>query len=120
MSLRPNPAMTYMANINAKEIRRQQEADRAQAKAQQEAAHTQAAQDWLKDRRIINDNMTLDERRAVLRAYRKRLATAPQDWVREPHLWAHTVLSEIADGVIVSPLAARWAKEVVNRERGAA
>lgn len=79
-----------------------------------EAVATQAARQWLEDRRIVSVAVTGSQRREVLRAYLARLKILPKP---EPRSWAYAMLSRIAEGEVVSPICHQWAEEVVAMGR---
>lgn len=81
--------------------------------AESEKVLTEQAR-YYNDRNVGTKGLQGVARRQVLGAFVKRLRTETKAIDREPRLWASKILSDIANGEIISPLVEKFAKEALN------
>lgn len=79
-----------------------------------ETVLTEQARQWLEANGIHKPGMTRAEKTQADREYIKRLARLPRP---ESNAWAYQIISDIADGVYVTPYAEACAREVTGIER---
>lgn len=76
-----------------------------------ESSHTQLARDWLTANGVVKDGMSRAEWNRARSEYLKKLFRA-EPWAQPGNRdWAHTILTKIADGEVVPPICAQYAKE---------